>query len=994
MKILIAWTVIVILSIPFAGTLLSLTSYNIASGIVSSNSMAVRASNLLSEYFPAAAPSSSSQNNTVILTTGTNINDPSVISAYLSTQSLVKKFLNGLGVTGHLTSIVSIEQSTLYNFSTGALQLMNGTTVLAYSLNTRITQLNASLEGMLHVVYGIPALFLENLQKTGSSSQAYNATLAYIENQGALAVIYLNSFSGYFNSTSSNLTPYQRTEYSITQAVTNTSSPFEEATASSILGLIAQSVYQNFSLQDFNLDYSSNLTHYDQFSRNFMYGEVVPSLSLSAGKLLGALNITASSLFNSTLQLPQPADKQQLLSFSSNLVSNSLYASLRYNPLISVNLQELQHYLVYVNGTSNLNASILYFMQTAGFSSYPVMPSYYIFHDFVGTDNETTILLLSTSSPLTVAEENLLHDVVSTGFAYVGGSAVYIAGSSALSQELESEVSSGLVRALIIGIVLSIVIVGIYFRSLIAAFLPLGIFGVSAATAFSTNGLLYKYILKSHVSFITPTLMLILLLGLSTDYVVYIMSRYRRELLNGNPHPELKAGKWAGHAVFTSGITVSLSYVALWLSNVPLFSDSGITNAIGVAIAIIAANTLLLSILNRGGSRLFWPWGLRAREKGLMHRLSGTVTRHRNALLVLFVVVSIASLVFYSSVPTNFNVFNLLPSSSGIKAIQIVNQTFRGDYFDQSFAIIKLPSPLISGGQYNSGDLAMINSIETYLLHQPEISYVYGPTFPYGYYVPFNLSGIPASYQGTYRSAMDGYVASNGDYVLITFQLSSLSWLPSTYDYVGNLPHLLRPMLSPGASVYIGGLAEGLNNAYSFTSSSFSRLLPVLAIAIFAILALQLSSVFTPLRLILMVLASVVIALSITYALVHVYYSLPVIIFLPMFTVITLLAVGLDYDIFMVTRVREEVLQGRSDEEGISTSMAENGAVIVTLGTILFATFGALYFSGLQILQEIGAGLAFGVLIDTFVSWPFFVPSVMLFMRRLNWWPARLSRRN
>ena len=129
-------------------------------------------------------------------------------------------------------------------------------------------------------------------------------------------------------------------------------------------------------------------------------------------------------------------------------------------------------------------------------------------------------------------------------------------------------------------------------------------------------------------------------------------------------------------------------------------------------------------------------------------------------------------------------------------------------------------------------------------------------------------------------------------------------------------------------------------------------MIPVLVLAIFAVLAIQISALFTPLRLVLMVLASVIIALAITYVILHEVYHLSLLIFLPMFTIITLLAVGLDYDIFMVSRVREEVMKGRTDQEGIKASLIENGGVIITLGAVLFATFASLLFSGIGLIEE------------------------------------------
>jgi len=180
---------------------------------------------------------------------------------------------------------------------------------------------------------------------------------------------------------------------------------------------------------------------------------------------------------------------------------------------------------------------------------------------------------------------------------------------------------------------------------------------------------------------------------------------------------------------------------------------------------------------------------------------------------------------------------------------------------------------------------------------------------------------------------------------------------------------------------------------FSYASSTFNISVPILIIAIFIVLFIQIFSMFTPLRLIAMVLVAVVVALSATYILIHdiLHYSL--IIFLPIFVVITLLAVGLDYDIFMITRVREEMLKGETTEQAITRTVEENGGVIITLGLLLFVTFISLSFTGIPIMYEIGVGLALGVLVDTFISWPFFVPVIMLYIQKYNWWPGNISKK-
>ena len=626
------------------------------------------------------------------------------------------------------------------------------------------------------------------------------------------------------------------------------------------------------------------------------------------------------------------------------------------------------------------------------------MPSDYVFHQFVGYNNATVITILNPQANLNTSQLNHVSKIYGGHLQNIPKTSYYLAGSSALSTQLASESLSGMVKALVIGIVLSVIIVGVFFRSPVAAFLPLAVFGMSAAISISLNALLYKYVIHGSISFITPTLLLILLLGLSSDYVVYIMSRYRRELRKNNDDAAAITTRWAGHAVFTSGITVSLSYVVLWLSNVPIFSDSGITNAIGVIVAVLIANTFLIAVLSRAKNKVFWPNKV-GKDEHLpaeisMQKVSNFVINNKGKILVVFLVSALFGTYLYAITPTNMDVFKLVPSSSGIQALDVVNSSFHGDFFDRGFIIMQFSSPVMYGNNsYNISEVNAITNVEKKLIESSQISQVYGPTFPYGQYTNVTLSDVSANDTSQYRSQINSYIGNDSRYVIIDFQLKSLAYEHAASTYVNSLPNLIGNQ-SNGVTynVYIGGLTESLNNSYSFTSSSFAKMVPILAIAIFIVLLIQISSLLTPIRLIVMVFASVIISLSLAYLALHFYAGLPVLIFLPMFTVITLLAVGLDYDIFMVSRVREEVYKGKTDEEGIKTSITENGGVIITLGTLLFATFGSLAFSGIGIIQEIGIGLAFGVLIDTFISWPFFVPSVMLYLHRFNWWPSKIGK--
>lgn len=1009
-KIIIFWIILIVVLAPFASLLFHETSYNLTSSIVPKDSMAQQASNLQSAYFGGNDSGSNNGDNQtmVMVTTNTSINSNMQVHDMINVQNSLKSYFSTQGLNISFDSIIGVENSTLYGVATAISGFLKLAYPLLFQMNRESYLLNQSVNASIFIIIGLPAYYIGNFSKTHNTSEAYNSTVNFVKSLGASApqvnlvgLPYLNTFVSLFNKTEDAAKVQQYIYESVVNQTLNLTL-VQLSGSPSLAGFISifssdkVPVAENFNILDFPVNTSNR--YYVNFAYNITVNFLSDQLSKNStvvSLLNNDLNITPRQLVGDAFNLSQPANALLLQSSSDTIVAAGIQHFFRGNPLISINGKEIRQFIVSINQSNSVNFTVSSVLQDFNFSSYPAVPQPYVLHQFVGYDNSTVITIIVTSKNLSLAQTEKLSSIYATSFSNDKGIGTYLAGSSALSNQLGKESIDGMERALIIGIILSVIIVGVFFQSPLAAFLPLLIFGVAAETSMALNGLLYKYVLHSTVSFITPTLLLILLLGLASDYVVYIMARYRREIRNGNDHPAVVSAKWSGHAVFTSGITVAISYIVLYLSHVPIFSDSGITNAIGVIVTIFAANTLLLAILNKGRNKIFWPAKLSG-DKHLpaersMRKIADKVIANKGKIVIIFVVASLLASYIYFETPSNFDVFDLVPASSGIQAIKVVNSSFDGDFFDRGYVILQFNSPVYSGGVFNNTEISAINSVESQLLTSGHVSQVYGPTYPFGSFVSSNLSGIPQSYHSQYLDQMRSYIGNNSRYVLIDFQLNSLAWLNPSTNFVNSIPKILTSDNSQ-YKVYVGGLTEGLNNAYSYTLSSFIKMVPVLAIAIFVVLFIQLSSLFTPVRLILMVLASVIISLALTYLAVHYFGGLPVLIFLPMFTVITLLAVGLDYDIFMVTRVREEAFKGKTDEEGIRTSLTENGGVIITLGSLLFATFGSLAFSGIGIIQEIGIGLALGVLIDTFVSWPFFVPAIMLYLKNYNWWPSKLNR--
>lgn len=1011
--VIIFWIVALIVVAPSSTLFLNNTSYNLGTSIVPANSMAQKASDLQSTYFSSAGGTGSNGSSLLIVTNNTDVSTTSGASGVLSLERSLSSYFSTVPGYDNMTTAFTLENSTLYSFSQGLKLELNSTYSLISEINGNMYLFNQSVapevNATLNLIYGLPQIYLGTLEKSGNNmSVAYNATMA-ATGGNATAQLYVNSFSLFFNETYDNnpLNAFSAMNTSINSSLYSPNSPF-------VLYVLSMSSQEQALVYEINSNYPfaaypSN-SSFNSLMRNYTISTFDSQLSSNStlfSFLNDTLNVSTNRFVQEVYALGQPATGVQITDLLIPLVYNGTAHTLEGSPLITYNSGTLTAYLRALNSTNDIESLVHSELFSGSFSTYPVIPTSYVFHQFVGYNNKTTIMIVTFSQNYSLSVVNKITEISNNySRSALPNSQYYVAGSGALEQQLSNEILNGMIRALAIGITLSIIIVGLFFRSPVAAFIPLAVFGFSTVLSMGINGILYKYVFNASISFITPTLLLILILGLTSDYVVYIMSRYRQEKRKKNPDAILDAGQWAGHAVFTSGITVALSYVVLWLSNIPIFSDSGITNAIGVGISIVLANTFLIAILSKTDTKLFWPSNITHAEKfpleHSMTRISHVVKNHRKKILVIFLAITFLASYVYILTPTSMDVFDLVPSSSGIQALEVVNNSFNGDFFDRGYIIMEMKSPLIANGSYNMTEMKQVTSVEMSLMNQTEITQVYGPTFPYGSYIPADLSGIPSTYHSTYRNQSKNFIGNDSRYVSIDFQLATLSWRGQASTFVAQIPGLVNSAVNSSApygqssvsSYYIGGQTQSLNDAHSYTQSTFLKMVPVLLIAIFVVLLIQLSSIFTPIRLIAMVVSSVLVALAIVFLLVHDAGGEPILIFLPLFTFITLLAVGLDYDIFMVTRVREEVMKGMSDEEATLLSIKENGGVIVTLGMLLFVTFGALYTSGIGIMQEIGLGLALGVLVDTFISWPFFVPTVMMFMKKWNWWPSKIGRNN
>lgn len=992
-KIIVVWIIVILAFLPFSSLLLSQTSYNMESSLVTQNSMSSKATALQSAEFPA---SNNNSTQDLILIENANVSDSKTIQSVLTLQNAILSDSELQKYDVSVTSIYTVENSILTSFVNGSRVLYNSTLLLnektKANYNSFLNHTNDSLTLMFLPPQYYTNLFLMYYKQSQNifiaENYAYKNTSNFISqnfgNYSELLDPYFNNFAVIWNRTMVDPANAETVEnQSIYMTLYNSS--FANNFKDNPMVQFWQLLGQYFNVYNYD-----NKNAQIAFSEHFIANELSQNTTVY-NFINNILNIPVTSFVNSSVNSSYQTNNT--ISEAINSYNKTFYG----NPYTSINVKVLPAFFLRLNSTSSSNF-VAQTLATGNFSTYPIVPTPYTYHEFVSYTDNVSMVLVSLSPNAPNNTLNIIQNISDKYISQIPDSKYYVAGTSAMASQLENQASSGLMEALLIGIIASVIISLIFFRSPIAGLIPITMFGLATVIGMAVNGLIYKYVLHTSVSFITPILMLILLLGLTTDYNVYMLARFRRELINKNDKAEVDTVKWAGHAVFTSGVTVVVSYIFLWLAKVPIFSDSGLTNAISITVALVLSLSLLPSLLKRFNKKIYWPNNLENYKPisgKTFHKIAKFDRDHKKALLAVFVVITVVSVGVYLNTPTGMDIFELVPHGSALTAVEVINSTFKGDALFTSFVIFQFSQPiLLNNGSYNPQELKVVTNLENNLLSTGSISFVYGPTYPFGSYVsPFNLN-YTNSTNSLYLNQANSYIGKDNKTVIVDFQLSMLSWSGEASKFVSSLKNEIAPVLNGNVDQwYIGGLTQGLIDMNNYVAGAFTMIVPILVLAIFAVLLLQLSAVFTPLRLVLMVLGSVTFALFIAYGLFYYIYKIPIIIFMPMFVVITLLAVGLDYDIFMITRAREEVMKGNKDEDAIEKAILENGGIIMVLGLILMTTFGALYFSGMGITQEIGVALAMGVFIATFVSWMFFIPSVMLVLKSYNWWPSKIQKK-
>jgi len=447
----------------------------------------------------------------------------------------------------------------------------------------------------------------------------------------------------------------------------------------------------------------------------------------------------------------------------------------------------------------------------------------------------------------------------------------------------------------------------------------------------------------------------VLVIGAGTDYALLLVARYREELRRHEDKHEAMAIalRRAGPAIFASGLTVCAALLSLSLAKVNGTSGLGPVGAMGIAVAIVVMLTFLPAILLLAGRRPFWPFiprvgGHGADEThGFWRRTGDRVARRPVTVGIVTGGVLVAM------------ALGLLNFSTGLT---------QGNSFRDSVESIEgqdLIARAFPSGQTAPADIVVPAGEDVAAVARA-------------------AAQVPGVADVTTRP-----VAQDARDTQLAAYLSVDPYSTEAYDVVPRLRDAVREV-APGALV--GGPSAVERDLRAATVDDTILLVPIALAIVLVILAVLLRSLVAPLLLVATVVLSFAAALGVGAIVFDVIFGFPGSDpSLPLFAFIFLVALGVDYNIFLMARVREEA-QRHGTREGMLRGLAVTGGVITSAGIVLAGTFSVLAVLPLTFLTQIGFVIAFGVLLDTFIVRSVLVPAIVLGVGPKVWLPSRLAK--
>ncbi len=634
------------------------------------------------------------------------------------------------------------------------------------------------------------------------------------------------------------------------------------------------------------------------------------------------------------------------------------------------------------------------------------MPHVTAIRDFgLSPDRQAEQALVQTNLPPFSQSTDAKNLVASIRGLFPPGAGVQFHLTGSLPTVINSQSQSGNSRNSIqsLSLLLIIVLLLVAFRALLAPVVtllpPLLVLLLSSPVIAGATRI------GVQASSITQFILIVLVLGAGTDYGLFLVFRMREELRKGaEPKDAVRtAVRTVGESITFSALTVMAALMSLVVAQFGLYQSLGPALAIGIGLMLLAGLTLLPALLAIFGRAVFWPSRTHpeaAPRATLYGRIAGGVVRRPR-------IVAAVGLFFFAGLalgqvgaPAAGFADQSSPSGTNSAAgSAVLTAHYGGGGTNTNEVLFTFDQPVFS----HAADLV---AVESDLRATGRFATVTGPVE-----VVQAAGGLPAleaalnsatggTQQPALLRALSRFVSRDGR----TVQVQALFLDNNSSDpaAIAAVPAVRAAVASAAQQVHatdsgVFGILPFAYDVNAVSASDLTHILPLVAVLIALLLAIVLRSLVAPLYLVTSVVLSYLSAIGIT-ALIFVRLGgqSGINFVLPFLMFVFLMALGSDYNILVMTRIREEA-QRLPLLTAIRHAVAATGTTVTTAGVILGGTFAVLAVaggstSGGDQIKQIGYGIAAGVLMDTFLVRTILVPSFVAILGRWNWWPSSLSR--
>lgn len=630
-----------------------------------------------------------------------------------------------------------------------------------------------------------------------------------------------------------------------------------------------------------------------------------------------------------------------------------------------------------------------------------------IYSTFVSADNNTILLLINLNAETgnekvasyTEDFRTFLQDRIKQ---YDMEMEFHITGDMALTKDILDTTKRDVGKVDIFTSLFVFSFLLIIFMSPIAPFVPLITIGMAIAVVYT----MLLGILALGLDF--PTLMLsittVVMMGAGVDYCIFMIYRYIEEREKGQEKAEAtkSAFKHISETVLTSGLTVMVGFGSLLYTQITFINRLGLGPVIGVLVSLAFALSAIPSILLLLGDKLFWPrFNKKVASIRKRHDITSTnekiarwTVKHPWIVVVILLLIFSPFIYYGATVTTSYDLWDQLPKDAdSVVGANILEEQFHIGDLVPTEIVISWPSA-INCTEDGIPDIVYLEAVRLLVARINPIEgidVIKTVVQPSG--VPLNILELS---EPSFSDIMmiRQYFSADNTTIRIEVILASSPYSTAAINTVESIKSVLAnatetiPALENAYIVVTGGTA-----IYQDLDAMLSKDTPIIIgiclSGVFVILLFLLGSIFAPVILELTILLSVLVSLGVAELIFHHVFALPIMWFLPVMLFVILFGLGMDFDILLVTRIKEETNKGLSNDEAIVNGVKHTASIITSAGFIMAGAFSALLLAKMTSLKVMGFTIAFAILLDATVVRIFLVPAIMAILGKWNWWPNK-----